>query len=213
MIRHLRIDFVSDVSCPWCAIGLAGLTRALSQLRNEMDAKVNFHPFELNPAMPRGGQNFAEHVRQKYGSTLDQMAANQKALIARAADVGFNMAITTDSRIYNTFDAHRLLYWGAIAGRQMELKQILFDFNFTENRAVDDPQVLVDAAVAAKLDMAEARAVVGTDRYATEVHVQMDRWRSTGITSVPTMVINGEHRVTGALSVEDIKTILREVAA
>jgi predicted DsbA family dithiol-disulfide isomerase len=213
MTKHLKIDFVSDVACPWCAIGLAGLRQALANLNVEIDAEFVFHPFELNPQMPAGGQNFAEHVVQKYGSSPAQLAANQKNLIARAAEAGFDMAVTTDSRIYNTFDAHRLIHWAGLKGRQMEMKQILFEANFTRNGDVGDANVLEDAAVRAGLDPEESRAVIHSDHYADEVRAEIDEWRARGVTSVPTMLIDDKYLLTGGQPAEEFERLLRQIAS
>ena len=169
MTKHVKIDFVSDVSCPWCAVGLAGLEEALSRNADGIDAEITFHPYELNPGMPRGGQNIVEHVAEKYGSTLAQSEANRAVLRARAADAGFDMAIDADSRIYNTFDAHRLLHWARLQGRQLELKKALFTENFTKNRDISDYGVLSDAVAAAGLDASEAEAVLHSGLYAGDV--------------------------------------------
>jgi predicted DsbA family dithiol-disulfide isomerase len=132
MARPMKIDFVSDVSCPWCIIGLRGLEEALARAGDIVDANIRFQPFELNPDMPPEGQNIVEHIAQKYGSTPEQSAANREMIRARAAAVGFTMAMSDQSRIYNTFDAHRLLHWAEQEGRQAALKHALFDAYFTE---------------------------------------------------------------------------------
>jgi predicted DsbA family dithiol-disulfide isomerase len=105
MARELTIDFVSDVSCPWCIIGLRALEEALARTADTVAADIHFQPFELNPDMPAGGQNIVEHITQKYGSTPAQSAANREMIRARAAGLGFTMAMSDQSRIYNTFDA------------------------------------------------------------------------------------------------------------
>src|SRR4051812_32494584 len=126
MTKPIKIDFISDISCPWCVIGLRGLTEALERTRDVVDAEIAFQPFELNPAMPVEGQTIGEHVAQKYGSSAEQVAANREMIRQRAAGVGFTMSMSDQSRIYNTFDAHRLLHWARIEGRQKELKEALF---------------------------------------------------------------------------------------
>ncbi len=133
MTAHLKIDFVSDVACPWCIIGLSVLEEAVARSADALDVEIAFQPFELNPTMPAGGQNIGEHIAQKYGSTREQSAANRAMIVGRAAELGFTMAMTDDSRIYNTFDAHRLLHWAGIEGRQSALKHALFAVNFTDN--------------------------------------------------------------------------------
>ena len=176
MIAHLKIDFVSDIACPWCIIGLRAREEALAQSADALDAEIAFQPFELNPTMPFGGQNIGEHVAQKYGSTREQSAANRVMIVGRAAELGFTMAMNDDSRIYNTFDAHRLLHWAGIEGRQSALKHALFDANFTDGADPGDHQVLVAAAAKAGLDPVAAGDVLSSGRYADEVR----RRRSLG---------------------------------
>ncbi len=152
MPRPMKIDFVSDVSCPWCIIGLRGLEEALAKTGDVVDARITFQPFELNPAMPPEGQNIVEHVAQKYGSTPEQSAANREMIRARAAELGFTMRGTDQSRIYNTFDAHRLLHWAGIEGHQAALKRALFDAYFTDQLDPSNHDVLVAVAEKAGLD-------------------------------------------------------------
>lgn len=213
MTAHLKIDFVSDIACPWCVIGLRALEEALAQSADALDAKIAFQPFELNPTMPAGGQNMVEHVAQKYGSTREQSAANRAMIVGRAAELGFTMAMTDDSRIYNTFDAHRLLHWAGIEGRQSELKHALFDANFTANTDPGDRQVLIDAAVKAGLDPVAAGDVLGSGRYADEVRQAEDYWRSRGINAVPAIVIDGKHLISGGQPVAAFEQALRQIAA
>ena len=90
MTHTLKIDFVSDISCPWCAIGLSALEQALASLQGEVQAQLRFQPFELNPQMPAGGQDIGEHLAQKYGSTAEQQAQIRATIRQRGADVGFS---------------------------------------------------------------------------------------------------------------------------
>lgn len=166
MTAHLKIDFVSDIACPWCIIGLRALEDALARSADALDAEIAFQPFELNPTMPAGGQNIGEHIAQKYGSTREQSAANRAMIVDRAAELGFTMVMTDESRIYNTFDAHRLLHWAGIEGRQSDLKHALFNANFTDNLDPGDHQVLIAAAAKAGLDPVAAGDVLSTGRYA-----------------------------------------------
>ena len=213
MTAHLKIDFVSDVACPWCIIGLRGLEDALARTAGSVDADIAFKPFELNPAMPAGGQNMREHVVEKYGSTPEQSEASRRMIVARAAELGFTMNMTDESRIHNTFDAHRLLHWAALEGRQAELKHALFAENFTAGRDVGDPMVLADAAAAAGLDRAAAQEVLASGRYADEVRREEGLWRARGIDAVPGIVINDTHLISGGQSVEFFEQALRQIAA
>lgn len=213
MSKHLKIDFVSDVSCPWCIIGLRGLEEALSRTSGVVDADVTFQPFELNPNMPAGGQNIVEHITQKYGSTPEQSAANREAIRARAAAVGFTMRTSDESRIYNTFDAHRLLHWAALEGRQQALKHALFTAYFTDGQNPSDYEVLATAAAKAGLDPDEAREVLASGRYGEEVREAEALWRSRGISGVPAIVIDDRYLISGGQPPEAFEQALRRIAA
>jgi predicted DsbA family dithiol-disulfide isomerase len=210
--KQLRIDFVSDVVCPWCVIGLKGLEKALENLKGTVDATIELQPFELNPGMPKEGQNVAEHVAQKFGGQTAQLDAARDAIKARAADLGFNMAMKEDSRIYNSFDAHRLLHWAGTQGRQAALKHALFETYFTHNRNPGDPEVLAEAAAAAGLDPAEAREVLTSGRYADEVRQTEEAWRAAGINSVPAVVVNQRYLISGGQPPETFEQALRQIA-
>lgn len=213
MTTPLKIDFVSDVSCPWCIIGLRGLETALDRTGDLISADIHFQPFELNPQMPPEGQNIVEHVAQKYGSTPEQSAANRQAIRDRAASVGFTIAGTDQSRIYNTFDAHRLLHWAGIEGRQSALKHALFEAYFTNGRNPSDQDVLVEAAEQAGLDPAAAREVLESGAYAAEVREAEQFWHSRGISAVPAVIINDKYLISGGQPPQAFEKALRAIAA
>ena len=213
MTQHLKIDFVSDVACPWCVIGLRGLEQALANAADAVEADITFQPFELNPRMPAAGQNLVEHIAEKYGSTAEQSAASRAMIRSRGAEVGFTFNMSEESRIYNTFDAHRLLHWAGTIGGQQELKFALFRANFTDGANVSDHRVLVEAAVAAGLDGNQAREVLASGRYAEEVRNAELEWTSRGIRSVPAIVINGTWLISGGQPAETFEQALRGIAA
>ncbi|WP_312161481.1 DsbA family oxidoreductase [Phenylobacterium sp.] len=213
MTKPMKIDFVSDVSCPWCVIGLGGLEEALRNVGDLVDAQIHFQPFELNPDMPPEGQNIVEHIGQKYGSTPEQSAANRAAIHARAAEVRFTMKTSDQSRIYNTFDAHRLLHWAGIVGGQDRLKRALFDAYFTEGQSPADHEVLVAAAQSAGLDAAAAREVLSSGRYADEVRAAERHWLSAGINSVPAVIINDRYLISGGQPAAAFEQAIRTIAA
>jgi predicted DsbA family dithiol-disulfide isomerase len=213
MSQHLKMDFVCDVACPWCVIGLRGLEQVLANSADAVEADITFQPFELNPGMPAAGQNLVEHITEKYGSTAEQSAASRAMIRSRGAEVGFTFDTSEESRIYNTFDAHRLLHWARIVGHQRELQLPLFKANFTDRADVSDHEVLVDAAVAAGLDGDEAREVLASGRYAEEVRAAEREWISRGIRSVPAIVINGTWLISGGHPAGAFEQALRGIAA
>lgn len=214
-LKTLKIDFVSDVVCPWCVVGLGGLTTALETLKGEgVAADITFQPFELNPQMAPEGENIVEHIGRKYGATPEQSAANRVMIRERAAEVGFDMRMGDDSRIWNTFDAHRLLHWAheTAPEKQEALKRALFTAHFTENRNLTDAGVLTQAAEAAGLDRAEAGEVLASGRYAQEVRAAEDLWRARGITSVPAVVVEGKYLISGGQPAAAFEEALRKIA-
>ena len=214
--KTLEIDFVSDVVCPWCVVGLGGLETALDRLKAEgIAADIAFQPFELNPQMAPEGENIVEHIGRKYGASPEQSAANRAMIRERAGDVGFDMRMTDDSRIWNTFDAHRLLHWAheTAPEKQKALKQALFAAHFTDNRNLTDARVLTEAAQAAGLDRAEAGEVLASGRYAQAVRQAEETWRARGISSVPAVVVEGKYLISGGQPPEAFEQALRQIAS
>lgn len=214
MATQLKIDVVSDVVCPWCVVGLRGLEEALSRTAGAVTADITLQPFELNPDMPAEGENIGDHIARKYGpEAAQQMASRREAIRARFAELGVVHNMGEDSRIYNTFDAHRLLHWAKTLGRQVELKHALLKAHFTDGKNVSDREVLVAAAASAGLGADEAREVLASGRYAEEVRAAEQLWVSRGIRSVPSIVINDKWLISGGQPVEYFERALREIAA
>lgn len=208
MNTPIKIDFVSDVSCGWCAVGLAAIEQALRNVAPDAPIDFHFQPFELNPGMPAGGQNLNDYLKGKYGeqAALHYVSATRE----RGAAVGFAFNLDEQSRIYNTFDAHRLLHWAGLKGRQAALKHAFFDAHFTGNKDPGNLDVLLDCAEAAQLDRAQANAVLNSDAYAAQVREAASEWMGKGVHSVPTIIINNQYLVTGARSVASFEDLLRE---
>jgi predicted DsbA family dithiol-disulfide isomerase len=213
MTKPIVIDFVSDVSCPWCVIGLKGLEEALDRVGDLVAADIRFQPFELNPDMPAEGQRLVDYAAQKYGSTPQQLSERRSAIRERAADLGFTIALSPDDgRVYNTFDAHRLLHWAGQEGRQRELKMALFEAYFTDCLNPGDPGVLADAAEKAGLDRKSAADVLVSGRYAEEVRLAERLWRSKGISAVPAVVINQRYLISGGQPADAFENAIRKIA-
>lgn len=213
MSVQLQIDFVSDVACPWCAIGLAGLEQALQRLGEEVTADIHFQPYELNPGMRPEGENIEALIGGRHGADRQQMTAMRETVRARAAEVGLTFNQDGDSCIYNTFDAHRLLHWARESGRQRELKRALFTANFTDGSNVSDHAVLLAAVAAAGLDVAAARQVLASDLHAQAVRAAVNSWQSRGIRSVPAIVINDQWLISGGQPPEQFEAALRQICA
>ena len=207
----MRIDFVSDVACPWCAVGLNGLERALERLGDEVPVDLHFQPFELNPDMGPEGRDVVEYLSQKYGKSPADIAATQATIRDRGAAVGF--AFGPRTRTWNTFDAHRLLYWAGEQGHQRELKHALLTAYHGEGRNPSAPDVLLDCAVQVGLDADAAREVIGSQRYADEVRAQERHFQQLGIHSVPSVIIDGKHLIQGGQPPEAFEQALRQIAA
>ena len=212
MKKQIKIDFVSDVSCPWCAIGLQSLQTALDQLGGELDAQLTFQPFELNPQMVAEGEDILEHLSRKYGSTPAQMEAAQDNIRNRGAALGFTFAMDKRSRIYNTFNAHRLLHWAGNEGKQVELKKALLKAYFTDGENPSDTAVLVRVAASVGLDAAHAQAILDSDEYAQEVREHERFYQQHGINSVPAIILNDQHLISGGQPPEVFAQALRQVA-
>ena len=211
--RRVRIDFVSDVVCPWCAVGLASLEQALERVRGEVEADIHFQPFELNRDLGPEGEDAVEHLKKKYGMGDAQVAANQEAIRKRGAELGFTFDMARRRRIHNTFDAHRLLHWAGFEGRQRELKHALLRAYFTDGHNVADHDTLVDIAAAVGLPAGRAREILGSDAYAEEVRADEQYFVQAGIHAVPAVIIDRRHLVSGGQPVEVFEQALRQVAA
>ncbi len=209
----LRIDFVSDVSCPWCAIGLNALEQALAKLEGEVSAEIHLQPFELNPQLPPEGEDTTEHLVRKYGSSAEQLAANREMIRQRGAALGFTFNLDRRARVYNTFDAHRLLHWAEAEGRQLALKQALLKAYFTDGEDVSAHDTLVRVAGEVGLDTTRARQLLASDEYTSEVRTQEQFYLDHGIGSVPATIINGRHLISGGQPPEAFEQALRQIAA
>ena len=215
MSAPIKIDFVSDVSCPWCVIGLKSLQAALGRLGETVQADIHFQPFELNPRMPPEGQDLMEHITEKYGSSPEQVVRNREAIRARGADLGFVFDMDERGRIYNTFDAHRLLHWAEIedSAKQRALKEALFAAYFTEGRNPSDPEVLIELAARAGLDAERARGILASDEYAEEVRAREQLYLRNGIHAVPAVILNDKYLIQGGQPVEAFERALAQVVA
>ncbi|MDR5760663.1 DsbA family oxidoreductase [Caballeronia sp. LZ035] len=209
MSRTLQIDFVSDIACPWCAVGLASLQRALERLGDSVDANITLHPFELNPDMAPEGERIVDYIGRKYGRTPAQIAESQATIRERGAQEGFTFG--ERNRVYNTFDAHRLLHWARIEGKQLELKLALLRAYHGEGRDVSQAEVLIDAARSVGLDADQARDVLASGRFADEVRAEEREFQELGIQSVPAIIFDRKYLVSGGQPSEAFEEAIRKI--
>jgi predicted DsbA family dithiol-disulfide isomerase len=205
----MKIDFVSDVVCPWCAIGLASLQQALSRLQGEVQADLHFQPFELNPDMGPEGEDIVEHLSRKYRISAEQIAHNRDAIAARGEAVGFRFG--RRDRTWNTFDAHRLLHWAGLEGRQLPLKMALLQAYHRDGENVSDHEVLARIAREAGLDEAGARAVLATDAHAAAVRERERFYQAQGINGVPAVIVDDRYLISGGQPPEVYEQSLRRI--
>ena len=207
----MKIDFVSDVSCPWCVVGLRSLQAALARMDN-ITADIHFQPFELNPRMGAEGQDITEHIAQKYGASAADMARSQEALRARGEALGFHFDFLRRGRIYNTFDAHRLLHWAGEEGKQQALKDALFVAYFSEGRDPSNHEVLASVAASVGLDPQRALQILAGAEFSEEVRARERFYTELGIHAVPSVIINDRHLIQGGQPPEVFEQALRQIA-
>ncbi|PLW77763.1 DsbA family oxidoreductase [Cohaesibacter celericrescens] len=203
MSQPLRIDIISDVVCPWCAIGYNQLRTALEEMKLEAD--IHWHPYQLNPEIPPQGKNLAVHLAGKYGITPEQSIANRGRITQLGADVGFTFNFTSETCTYNTLHAHQLIHWANEFGKEHAMKLALLESYFTDGKNVSDLDILVEAAISVGLDGDVARHILESNKYEALVREHMNFWRDQGITGVPAVVINSKFLVNGAAGVEQFK--------
>lgn len=210
----LRIDFVSDIVCPWCAIGLASLEQALQRVAGDVHAEIHVQPFELNPQMPAEGEDITEHLQKKYGLSEARLTENQARIHARGAELGFTFGKGARTRTYNTFDAHRLLHWAGLQGerKQLALKHALLGAYFTDGKNVSDHAILLDSVRAVGLPAERAQQILASDEFAADVRADEARYQRSGISSVPAVIINQRHLISGGQPVDVFERALRQVA-
>ena len=210
----MRIDFVSDIACPWCAVGLNALEIALQRIGADLPVEIHFQPFELNPQMGPEGEDAVAYLSAKYGISAEQIARNQATIRERGAAVGFGFG--TRSRVWNTFDAHRLLHWAGVEGpegAQRALKHALLQAYHGQGRNPSDAEVLLETAASAGLDAARAREVLDSGAFRDEVRQAEILWQQAGIRCVPSVVVNDRHLIQGGQPPETFEQALRQIAA
>ena len=212
MSVHLKLDIVSDISCPWCIIGYLSLNQALTKLAPEISVDITWQPFELNPHMSKEGQEITEHITEKYGISVEQSEQNRLLIKQRGLELDYAFGNRGGGRIYNTFDAHRLLHWSKAYGKQTDLKMALFDLYFKKNGNPSDHQQLLDVSHSVGLDKVKAQQVLASNEFEQEVRELQQYYQTAGINSVPAVIVNNKHLISGGQPADVFEQALRDIA-
>lgn len=206
-MNKIEIDIVSDVVCPWCVIGYKRLEKVLEGYK-DLKYKISWHPFELNPNMPIGGMNLRTHLAEKYGTTLEGSIQARINLTEMGLELGFQFNYFDEMKMFNTFNAHKLLHYAKQQNKQTELKLRLFSAYFGEQKEIDLPQVLISEAVKVGLDQAESMDVLISKDYSLVVRQEAQNWLRKGVSGVPLFLFNGTKHLTGAQSVDSFAKVI-----
>ncbi|MBC3765812.1 DsbA family oxidoreductase [Neptunicella marina] len=210
----LRIDIIGDINCPWCALGLTSLNKAIEQIADDIELDIHSQPFELNAALPAEGVGLKQYLQQQYGMSDAQFESSHQMLAERGRALGFNFA--KRERLWNTFNCHRLIFWAGEQygqGQQLALLRELTQAYQGEALDISQPEVLLNAVQKAGLDSERAAQILASDEYSVEVRKAQKQWRDAGVSSVPTVVINGRHALSGAQPTETYVAALRDLAS
>ena len=206
----IKLDILSDPICPWCLIGKANLDRALTA-HPDHPFQVEWHPFQLNPDMPAGGMDRREYLETKFGGRDNAVAVY--ARIAESAEAaGVKIDFEGIARTPNTLDAHRLIHWAGLEGRQTAVVSALFRAYFQEGRDIGATGVLLDIAEACGLDRAMIERLFASDADADDIRARDAHARERGVPGVPTFVIANQHVLQGAQPPELWAQVLDELA-
>ena len=210
MTQPIRVDIVSDVVCPWCAIGYFQLAKAADE--TGIGIEVHWLPFELNPQMAQEGENLREHLAAKYGTTPEGSKKARERLTDMGAALGFTFRYADDMRMVNTFRAHQLIDWAEDQGLAHKAKLALFEAFFTRRENLNEPNVLGDVAQSIGLDRDTALEMLWSGEKADIVRQKEQFWTSRGVTGVPAMIFQRQHLVSGAQGEDNYARILQHLA-
>lgn len=212
-MQSVTIDIISDIACPWCAIGYARLEQAMQQLKDEMTFTIEWHAFELNPDPDGDGEPILQALSRKYGRSAEEMEQAQAQMQGIAENLGLNFAALQQRHTRHTFDAHRLVAWAAEQGKQTEMKKALFEAYFGYDAVISDAVVLAHWVDSIGLDGHAAQQMLASDQYVQTVRDEEARWQQMGISSVPAFVINDQYLISGAQEPETLVQSLREIVS
>ena len=212
-MQHLKIDIVSDIACPWCAIGYARLEQAMQQMAQDAAFSIQWHAFELNPDHGSKGEPILPALARKYGRSEDEMRTAQSDMTRIATELGLNFEMMQQRYTCNTFDAHRLVKWADDQGKATEMKMALFEAYFGRADDVSKQDVLLRCVTEAGLDEAGGRAVLESDEFAQVVRDDEATYQRAGVSAVPAFIINDKYLISGAQEPETLVQAFREIGA
>jgi len=212
-MKKIQIGIVSDIACPWCAIGYARLEKAMAQLAPEYEFSIEWHAFELNPDHSGEGEPILPALARKYGKSEEEARATQDQMMTIAKGLGINFEKLQERLTCNTFDAHRLVKWAGEQGQQTGLKQALFEAYFGKGYNVSSHEVLLQCVEALGLDSAKAKEVLDSDQYARAVREDEAEYHKAGVTAVPAFIINNKYLIAGAQEPDVLVQALQEIGA
>jgi len=212
-MQKIHIDIVSDIACPWCAIGYARLEEAMEQLAPEYEFDLQWHAFELNPDHSGEGEPILPALARKYGRSEQEMRATQDQMMTIAGDLGLNFEKMQERFTCNTFDAHRLVKWADEQGKQTEMKQALFEAYFGRAEDVSDHKVLLGCVEGLGLDSARAGEILDSEEYANAVREDEATYQQAGVSAVPAFIVNGKYLISGAQEPDTLVEAFKEISA
>ena len=209
--KSLTVDVVSDVVCPWCYIGMRRLESALAEV-SDIDVQVRWHPFFLNPWVPREGISRDEYLTTKFGS-VEAYGKIASRVVDAAASEGLQYNPGKVKRQPNTIDCHRLIHWAEASGKSAAVKQRLMELYFRDGGDLTDREVLVQAAADCGLDADSIRQRLATDEDVELISQQAQSAAQAGVSGVPTFILGNKYGISGAQPAEQLAAAIRQVAA
>ena len=206
----IKLDIISDPICPWCYIGKANLDRALSA-HPDHPFEIEWHPFQLNPDMPPEGMDRRTYLETKFGGK-EQAIEVYTRIEETAIAAGLKIDFAGIKRTPNTLNAHRLIHWAGLEGRQTAAVSRLFKAYFEDGQDIGDPTVLADIAEGIEMDRAVAERLLATDADLDDMRARDAHARARGVTGVPTFVIANQHVAPGAQPPELWANVIADLA-
>lgn len=205
----VKLDIMSDPICPWCYIGKTQLERAM-EADGDHPFTIEWHPFQLNPDMPEGGMDRRAYLEAKFGGKEGAVKA-YAPIVEHAEKIGLEIDFAGIKRTPNTLDAHRLIHWAGIEGKQNAAVDALFAAYFKEGRDIGDIEVLADIADSIGMDAAVVLKLLKSDADRDDIKTRDAHSREMGINSVPTFIVGGRHAVPGAQPAELWQKVMAEL--